>query len=1066
MVSLPVGGIGITVEIIKMVAQPSLVDSIRDGVLTTMSDIVKGVASEEVSKKIDSLRSDGRLKKQLQDALETAVQRWIEKNSDPDLLSAVAKNTRFTDLASVKNALRTAAMRPFDSTPAVILSDEFYGVLPKSFPVERVEKSVQELLAFVQEEFRAVPALKDIQQLALTKQIADHTLPIKEIEKILLRIEESLKSRPASPEMDIARFDYLDAFNRRSQYLPLSQLGNTADLENEITLDKVYITLNTRTEIDMEEGEKRPLTALEAAQKNPRMVLLGDPGSGKSTFARKFLASQAQACLQQTEPLNGIPADLLPVMVLLRDIAPRLEKAGLAHLEDKKAAAAFYAALESQALEDLQGYYCVPEFCEGMKKALRSGQVLLVLDGLDEVHEDARRLIRDHVWDFVKNHDVQHLLITCRVRSYTGEAVMNGFTPFTLANLNQEQINDFSQAWYNAQLENLGKSKVAEKVEDLQVAIRREPRILSLAENPLLLTVIASIHQADTQLPNQRVVLYRRSVELLLERWQKDKGNKAALSQNEALNVFLNDSKNSGLLRSIMERLAYEAHKAGMGKEEADLERMQALEILDQEEYLNDLSLAQAFLDYANQRAGLLMGRGGSLKKPMRYTFPHRTFQEYLAGCYLFSGRTRDISPRLLQHAAEEEYWNLAVELGAEEILYSGKSKSYEDLLDIANDLLSSCEDDVSTSQRPVLWAGKIASLISEENIRRDKRTGPVFLNRLCPGLVTLFSSELTPPERADAGRALAKLGDSRPEVLDVDSMQFCFVPGGDFEMGSDPSFDGFTRDDEKLIHRMKLPSFWMGRFPVTNAQFNAFVRDGGYELQEFWAEAAQAGFWKEGCGVKRRGDEAYRLAPVNYAEPFNLANHPVVGVSWYEALAFTRWLEKRWHAQGLLPVDWKLRLPSEAEWEKAARGGLETPLNPVLCAAQALAFAACEVLLQPNPLPRRIYPYGDTNDPSRGNTRDSGVNATSALGCFPSGESPYGAEDMSGNVWEWTRSLGGPYPYVSTDGREDLDSKDRRVLRGGAFDLDQVHSRCAYRHWYLPLFRDFDRGFRPAVFL
>ena len=1065
MVSLPVGGIGITIKIIQMIAQPSLVDSIRDGVLTIMSDIVKGVASEDVSKKIDGLRSDGRLQKQLQTALETAVQRWIENDSDPELLSAVAKNTRFTDLASVKKAIRTAAMRPFDPAPAVILAEEFTVVLPKNFAKTRVEHSVQELLAFVQEEFRAVPALKDIQQLALTKQIADHTLPIIEIEKILLRIEESLKSRPAFPLVDTSRRDYLEAFARRSQYLPLSQLGNTADLENEITLDKVYITLNTRTEIDSAEGKKRPLTALQAALKNPRMVLLGDPGSGKSTFARKFLASQAQACLQQTEPLNGIPADLLPVMVLLRDVASRLEKAGLAHLEDKKASAAFYAAVESQALEDLLGYYCVPEFCEGVKKALRSGQVVLVLDGLDEVHEDARRLIRDHVWDFVKNHNVQHLLITCRVRSYTGESVMDGFTTFTLADLTEEQINDFSQAWYNAQLENLGKSKVDQKAADLQAAIQREPRIQSLAENPLLLTVIASIHQADTQLPNQRVVLYRRSVELLLERWQKNKGNKAALSQNDALNVFLNDSKNSGLLRSIMERLAYEAHKSGKGKEEADLERMQALEILDQEEYLNDLALAQAFLDYANQRAGLLMGRGGSLKKPMRYTFPHRTFQEYLAGSYLFSGRTRDISPRLLQHAAEEEYWNLAVELGAEEILYSGKSNSYEDLLDVANDLLSSCDDDVSTSQRPVLWVGKIASLISEEKIRRDKRTGPAFLNRLRPGLETLFSSELTQPERADAGRALAKLGDSRPEVLDVDSMQFCFVPGGDFEMGSDPSFDEVTSDDEKPIHRMDLPSFWIGRFPVTNAQFNTFVRDGGYELPEFWTEAAQAGRWKEGCGVNMFGDEAYRMAPENYGDPFNLANHPAVGVSWYEALAFTRWLEKRWHSKHVLPIDWKLRLPSEAEWEKAARGGLETPLHPLLCAAQALALAAGEAYLQPNPLPRRIYPYGDSYDPARGNTSDSGVNATSAVGCFPSVHSPYGAEDMSGNVWEWTRSLREPYPYVSKDAREDLDSKGDRVLRGGAFDGSQDNARCAYRG-YGPNNRSDYLGFRLAVVL
>jgi iron(II)-dependent oxidoreductase len=72
----------------------------------------------------------------------------------------------------------------------------------------------------------------------------------------------------------------------------------------------------------------------------------------------------------------------------------------------------------------------------------------------------------------------------------------------------------------------------------------------------------------------------------------------------------------------------------------------------------------------------------------------------------------------------------------------------------------------------------------------------------------------------------------------------------------------------------------------------------------------------------------------------------------------------------------------------------------------------------------------------------------------------------MSGNVWEWTRSLGGPYPYVSTDGREDLDSKDRRVLRGGAFYNDRDCARCAFRDWYDPRYWYNDHGFRPAVFL
>jgi formylglycine-generating enzyme required for sulfatase activity len=161
------------------------------------------------------------------------------------------------------------------------------------------------------------------------------------------------------------------------------------------------------------------------------------------------------------------------------------------------------------------------------------------------------------------------------------------------------------------------------------------------------------------------------------------------------------------------------------------------------------------------------------------------------------------------------------------------------------------------------------------------------------------------------------------------------------------------------------------------------------------------------------------------------------VWVSWHEALKYCEWLTERLRAWDETPEPlatllreegWRITLPSEAEWEKAARG-----------------------------TDGRIFPWGEQADSERANYNDTGIGTTSAVGCFPDGASPYEVEDLSGNVWEWTRSLWGTeigkpdfeYPYDPEDGREDLRAADdvRRVLRGGSFLNDVALVRCAIRY-------------------
>jgi formylglycine-generating enzyme required for sulfatase activity len=374
---------------------------------------------------------------------------------------------------------------------------------------------------------------------------------------------------------------------------------------------------------------------------------------------------------------------------------------------------------------------------------------------------------------------------------------------------------------------------------------------------------------------------------------------------------------------------------------------------------------------------------------------------------------------------------------------------------------------------RAAALAGEALQEIGLLGIKR-KRTGQVLYQRVQGWLTAALDQdeELEAPRRAEAGKILGQIGDPRVEILDVDAMPLCYIPAGAFLMGSQED-DQDAFEDEQPQHEVDLPPYWISRYPVTNEQYNRFVQAGGYGQGSYWSEAQAAGVWKDGK-VQGGWDDDARIAPVDYGEPFNLSNHPVVGVTWYEALAFTRWLTEHWHNQELLPNNWGVVLPSEAEWEKAARGGLEISKQSIVSIIQDGLPLSPGKALKPNPLPARIYPWGDDFDANKANMDSTGIEATSTPGCFSGGASPYGLFNLSGNVWEWTCSLWGKdwqkpdyeYPYNPSDGRENLEAGDShlRVLRGGAFNNLTRSVRCACRNWRDPSGGFNDCGFRVCV--
>lgn len=243
-------------------------------------------------------------------------------------------------------------------------------------------------------------------------------------------------------------------------------------------------------------------------------------------------------------------------------------------------------------------------------------------------------------------------------------------------------------------------------------------------------------------------------------------------------------------------------------------------------------------------------------------------------------------------------------------------------------------------------------------------------------------------------------------------------VPSGGFVMGSR------FHPREAPRREVQVAEFEIAHAPVMVRQYAAFLEAGGYSERPWWSEAGWA--WRQGRALG--WGRADRSRPFDWRSQESRFDHPVAGVTYYEAEAYCRWLS----AQKTRLV----RLPTEAEWEKAARGEYG-----------------------------KVYPWGDEWDPARCNSAEKGPGTTTPVGAYsPQGDSPYGAADMAGNVREWTRSKFKNYPYDAGDGRESLEGQESRMLRGGSFYDYRRVVRCAYRGNYRPGGRDGDVGFRVMV--
>jgi iron(II)-dependent oxidoreductase len=253
-------------------------------------------------------------------------------------------------------------------------------------------------------------------------------------------------------------------------------------------------------------------------------------------------------------------------------------------------------------------------------------------------------------------------------------------------------------------------------------------------------------------------------------------------------------------------------------------------------------------------------------------------------------------------------------------------------------------------------------------------------------------------------------------------------IPAGPFEMGT--STEPWALDNERPAHRVDLPAYWIDTTPVTNAAFQAFIEAGGYHEPRFWSAAGWAHrqqadlsapkfWWREaGQWLRRRFGHVEPVPP----------DEPVLHVSWFEAEAYAAWAGRR--------------LPTEAEWEKAARHDPATGRS-------------------------RRYPWGDEEPTAELANLGQRHLRPAAAGAYPAGGSAYGVRQLIGDVWEWTASDFRPYPgfaaFPYREYSEVFFGPEYKVLRGGSFGTDPVACRGTFRNWDYPIRRQIFTGFRTA---
>jgi formylglycine-generating enzyme required for sulfatase activity len=843
----------------------------------------------------------------------------------------------------------------------------------------------------------------------------------------LVQVRKDQKDRPRGAEPPVEGRNPYDVIRSRPEHLDRDYLSHEREPEPPIPWDDT------------------------AGEQFHRAVILGDPGFGKTWLLRFELRRLARRALEQLEDRSVRVEDIVfPLFLRLPEICE-----SRAPLDELLLAQAGQGRSEA--------------FRQFVRARLQSPQGVVLLDAWDEVPQtgelgDLRTPLGRRIEAFARAFPQPRILLTSRFVEFH-ESPVPGAQELELLAFETAQMKSVIRVWF---------ADTPERATLLGL-LADHRQVHGLARIPLMLTLLCRVWQEDLDdagasaftLTTNRCELYDRCLQGLLWKWPREDKTEHRPRRNEAYGRAVQD-----LLQYVAFQLVDE------GRQQFDESLLSEL----MAGFLGRLGNSHPLHGKPADTLIAEMKEDGLLtiaikRRDSSLMFLHRTFQEYLAACHLVQavGRTRrpretydhtrlpvEAFPSRLVAVVRDQWdvWREVAPLAGAELAQRAEPRAWELI-----GALCPAECDDAAKQRAsdadyrLAWlAGEIVlenQLNAERGMRsaegrarhsvragRRAEDSPPYhegelLERIKSWLAALGDFQpFRARNRARAGVVLGRLGDPRKGVglfttgpaqrlPEMDWVRIT-TPESGFIMGGEESFEGGRRFQ---CHFLDGPAgeYGISRYLVTNRQYEVFVSQGGYVQEQWWTQAGWA--WKV-----RENITGPDRDPRYYWPVFLTPNHPVVGISYYEAVAFCRWLTHRLHQAGTLPDNLEISLPTEAQWERAARG-----------------------------LQGALYQDGDRTEGlgERCNCGMSDIGATSAVGMFPVEPGICEARDMMGNVWEWclTKWADSYQDYRPDD---DWEGDSARVVRGGGwFNGHPDYLSSTFRYRCDPGFRSGDYGFR-----
>ncbi|MBC7259351.1 MAG: SUMF1/EgtB/PvdO family nonheme iron enzyme [Chloroflexi bacterium] len=748
-----------------------------------------------------------------------------------------------------------------------------------------------------------------------------------------------------------------------------------------------------REEMETDAEQDKPVTVKEVLAKYRVFLLKGKPGSGKTTLLRHMALAFARG--EAADRLDWTGDPLLPILVPLRNFGRfladnRKEYTNPAPLALRKFIEDYFAE------HDL---LLPPDF---FHRRLNAGKCLVLLDGLDEVADrDLRATVAQMVNAFINHYKKtgNRFGLASRPRGYEEVAdylpqpVVCVVQPLTPEG-RDELVTRLLRVLEPDTPHRLGEPH------PLIADIRAKDKVDDLSRTPLFCTTLVLVYKyRGTALPERRVDIYKEIVDLMLGFWETHKAEQGVADVQELVRMdgtgraFMDEREAVEAKRRALTDVADWMQRENKSSVERDAVAKHLAQFFHEREGASDAekgTWAENFLAIAHQRSGLFVE-----SEPETYAFSHASFREYLAATALIEQLDTDMVQTVLDHATDS-WWHEVILLGAAHPNLSDKRREM-----LLGEMLRAGH--VTLAGRCAVDAGARLPAPLRAQIRDALHA-------------RMIDAAIDPKDRYAAGEALDELGWLPQDLHAWVRCKGCAEGGGDL---------------------------MVMRYPVTNAQYERFILAGGYEDSRWWTREGWR--WRETAHPDYRGAGPVREPRYWQAPRFGRKRrgYPVVGVSWYEAAAYAKWLSDvlararkgdktlpdadRELVAGLVEVGGReVRLPFEEEWEKAAggAGASRFPWDP----------------------PKGPASRDERDIKARANTVESGIGGTSPVAMYPLGASqPFGLMDLAGNVWEWTAT--------GVEGWHGL--------RGGSWNNLQVSARCEFRNRYYPNYSYDYFGFR-----